>query len=340
MAGTHISPTATIDSVSTVVANKLADDSKQFIGMKVAPVALMDVAAGKYPYFGRDEYKVDSEDKDFIGPRGEAQTYEDTMSLDTYDTRLRGEKYVLAEIERQKYNLIFGVEMAKKLPVLVRRRLRKHELAVATLVQDKAKYHADNQLDIDALANRRWDETAGTPLQDIDHSIGEVEKITGVAPNTILFPRGVWSTFRYHADVIKAIHGAYGGPIGRQELTSIFPELETVLVGRGTYDSAKKGATRVPVRMWNGKNCILLHVGMGDESVPTAVRTFVWKIEGGADVGSGMFVTTDRIPGVGGGLGAQVGEVDWAYDVKLVGKDVPGDSGLLIAGFCLVGVIG
>lgn len=332
MAGVHI--TGTIDYVNTEVANRLANDAANFIGMKAAPIGFVEEISGTYPFFGREEYKLADDDADAIGRRGTAPIYEETGKLDTYRTMLRGERYVVTRLEQQgKLSKLFKVQLAAKIPTLVDRRLRKHELQAATLIQAEANYAAGNQL----AAVKTWDDAASTPLPEIENAIDVVEKVTGVAPNTIIFPRRLWKHFRFHASVITAIKGVAGGPLTRRDVTEVFPELTSVYIGKGNYDSAEKGKARVPVRMWNSRHCILLHVADNNSvEMPSAFRTLVYRPEEiGAQYENGMYVRTYENAEIGGG--ADIGEVNWHYALVKTGKDATeAETGLVIAGFVII----
>jgi len=332
-AGVH--GTVQVDRLLTTLSVSLADDSKNFIGPLVAPTVLMDNPGGPYPFFGREEFKLGADD-DYVADRGEAKTYEPSMSTDTYTTKGHAEKVILTVAEQRRAQKPFEVLITPRLAEVVRRQKRRHEIKVATLLQTAGNYHANNQIDIDALANRRWDETAATPLVDIETAIAQIELSIGEPPTHMIMPRLVYNAFRNVAAVRAAIKGDKGGAIDKPAIADYFG-LKAVLVGGGAVDSAKKGQAAVRGRIWNGKHCMLIYVTESPgRKVATTAYTFVWNaIEGAQD---GRVVTRWFEPNLGP-LGADVARVANYHDVKAVGVDAPA-TGKIISGYHIGKVIG
>lgn len=323
------------DGLLTNLSVALADQTPNLIGRRVAPLVLMDKDSGPYPFFGRDEFKVTGEDDDLIGDLGEAKTYEPSMTKDTYTTEAHAEKVVISVAQQHKSQTPFEVAIAPRLAEVVRRQLMRHEIKVSALLQAPGNFAADNQVDITASPNRQWDESAPTPLIDIETGIAQVELSIGRPPTHLILPRLVYNQFRSIPAVRDAIKGDGGGAISREDIARYFG-LEEVLVGGGVYDSAKKGQAASRTRIWGLKHATLLYVTPSPEpKTATTAYTFVWNPpEGGVD---GRIVTQWFMPELGT-MGANAARAAWYHDVKAVGVDSP-SGGLIISGYLIKNLI-
>jgi hypothetical protein len=229
----------------------------------------------------------------------------------------------------------FEVAIEPELAMVVRRQLMRHELKVSTLLQTAANYHASNQENITANANRQWDESAPTPLVDIDNGIARIELCIGMPPTDMVMPRTVWNYFKNIAAVQLAIKGYTGGAITPAEVAAHFG-LKRLHIAGGVYDSAKKGQAEVRTRIWSGKNVALLYVTDNPgPKTPTTAATFYWNPPEGGE--NGRVVTRWFDPTLGT-MGADAARAAWWIDVKAVGVDSP-TLGKIISGYLMDNVI-
>ena len=324
-----------VDGLLTKLSIRLADQTPNLIGRKVAPIVMMDMQSGPYPFFGRDEFKVTGADDDLVGMLGEPKVYEPSMTHDTYSCLGHAEMCMLANEQIRRAQPEFEVAIEPELEAIIRRQLMRHEIKVATLLQTAANYHASNQENITANANRQWDESAPTPLVDIDNGITRVELCIGMPPTDMIMPRPVWNVFKNLAAVQLAIKGYTGGALTPEMVASHFG-LQRLHVAGGVYDSAKKGQTETRTRIWSGKNVSLLYVAPNPapRSCNTAY-TFCWNPPEGGEMG--RVVTRWDEPSLGT-MGAVAAKAAWWNDVKAVGVDSP-TLGKIISGYLMDNVI-
>ena len=324
-----------VDGLLTKLSIRLADQTPNLIGRRVAPVVPMDVQSGPYPFFGREEFKVTGADDDLVGMLGEPNVFEPSMTHDTYSCLGHAEMCMLAVEQQRRAQPQFEVAIEPELAAIVRRQLMRHEIKVATLLQTPANFHASNQIDIDNLANRRWDEANQTALVDIDTAIDRVELCIGMPPTDMIMPRAIWNVFKNLSAVSLAIKGYTGGAITPAEVAAHFG-LERLHIAGGVYDAALKGQAESRTRIWSGKHTTLLYVTPNPApKTPNTAYTFVWNPPEGGEMG--RVVTRWFIPELGT-MGADAAKAAWWNDVKATGVDSP-SLGKIISGYLIKNLI-
>ncbi len=131
------------------------------------------------------------------------------------------------------------------------------EKRCADLVFAAATYASGYKVQL--AGNDQWNEyaqTASDPIEDVELAI----ETPLIRPNTLVFGQSPWSYFSRHPKVVKAINGTDGdsGKVRRQQIADLF-EVERVLVGRGRFNTAKKGQTASLSRVW-GNHFAALHI--------------------------------------------------------------------------------
>lgn len=303
-----------------------SDFDRQYIGMEVCPVVRETERSAKYPIFGRDEFKYAADD-DLLSAEGESKLYAPSMSADAYFCDIHSEEIRISEYDRMGADEPFAVDVARRVPEIVRRMRRRHELAVATLLTTAGSYAAANQ----KTANPKWDAANATPLKDIEDWMEAMALACGVLPDTVVFPVACWNVFHNLSDVRTAIKGDRGGDVRREDVQEYFG-LKRVLIGRGIRDTGKKGQAASMTRLWAGKAIQMLYVGSPPQTKETAstAKTFTWnprELKGVVQQGMTVGVIPDRLRG--GNPGMRIGRVDWSYAVKATGVDA---AGKIIAG--------
>jgi len=312
-----------------------SDFEGQLLGPKVAPLVTVDEQSGRYPVFGMEEFKY-ADDDDLLSDEGEARIYAPSMSADSYNCDLHAEQIIVSEYKRARSDRAFEVDAARRLPEVIRRMRWRHELKVASLLTTAGNYATNNKLDLDSLANRRWDESAPTPIEDIENAMDVMQLQCGVFPDTLIFPLAAWRKWKNLSDVRDAIKGDRGGAIVRQDVADHFG-FRNVFIGAGLRDTAKKGQSRSMARLWGTKNVVLLYAGSGESNLqtPATAKTFVFNPPEIPTAQLGMVVGIERIPKRGGVPGSMSAEADWFYTVKATGVA----GGKIIAGYLIYNVI-
>lgn len=324
----------TVDAMlSNMAVSFLESDFEgTLIGGRMAPLVNVGLKSAFYPVHGLEELKV-AANEDLISTEGESKLYNPKESKDAYKCETHSEKIEIAEYDRLAAHAAFNIDAAKRIPDLVRRMRRRHEIIVATLFGTTGNYNAANYDTPDTL----WDAEGADPVQDIEAAQDALNLACGQNADTIVFPLAVWRKFKNLAAVRNAIKGDNGGAINEADVAKFF-NIPNVLVPKAIYDTTKKGQTKVLARTWGTKDVILAYCGPKglDKDSASSAKTFCWLPEGIGAGALGMLVGLRTDNSRGGVLGVKEGKVDWSYAVAPTGVD---EAGKLVSAFKLTGVI-
>lgn len=151
------------------------------------------------------------------------------------------------------------------------------EIRTANLVFNAANYSGANQSTL--VAGSQWsDPLNSNPLNAILQALD----IPLVRPNQMVIGQQSWTMLRQHPKIIQAIgkSAQLGGNASLAEVAALL-ELDRILVGRGFYNTAKKGQAPVYTRAW-GKHCALLHVD--SLAAQLGQPTFGWTAQFGTRI--------------------------------------------------------
>lgn len=129
------------------------------------------------------------------------------------------------------------------------------EVRVSNLVFNTASYSAANQAVLSGTS--QWSDFVNSnPLNAI---LGALD-IPLVRPNMVVLGQQAVTQLRQHPKIVQAI-GRSAQTAGNASLQQIADLLDVsqVVIGRGFYNTARKGQTPTYVRAW-GKHCALLHI--------------------------------------------------------------------------------
>lgn len=174
------------------------------------------------------------------------------------------------------------------------------EKRCADLVFNTASYNAANR---EALSGTGQfsDYTNSNP---VDKLLRVMDGLI-MRPNIVIFGNSVWTTVRQHPRVVSSILGNSGqqGVIDKEQLASKL-EVDKILVGKGWYNSAKKGQTVSMSRMWGNFIALIYQDAMADtrgrvtfgftakwgSNIAGSVPDKSIGLKGGQLVRSGMYV--------------------------------------------------
>lgn len=128
------------------------------------------------------------------------------------------------------------------------------EQRVASLVFNNASFPTENKATLSGTA--QWnDQTNSNPL----NAISDALDVPIMRPNIAVFGQQTWTVLRRHPKLVQAVMGtAQGaGMITRQQFADLF-ELQSVYVGQGYINTAKKGQAIALGRVW-GKHAAFLY---------------------------------------------------------------------------------
>ncbi len=127
----------------------------------------------------------------------------------------------------------------------------------------------------------KWSDYASSdPIGDIEDYIQTVKLLIGRKPNTLAMGEIVWRRLKHHPDFLDRIkYGASPGnpALFTKEMFATWLEIDRVMVGQGTYNSASEGQDAVMADIW-GDDALLCYVPSGPSLLtPAAGYTFVWQ---------------------------------------------------------------
>jgi hypothetical protein len=176
------------------------------------------------------------------------------------------------------------------------------EKRVSDLVFAAATYPAGNKATLSGTS--QWsDYTNSDPLSAM---LAAMDGML-IRPNTLVLSQSVWSKLRQHPKMIAALYPSGGNAsvggifAGQQNLAQLL-EVDSVIIGRGWYNSAKPGQTPTMTRLW-GKHAAMLY--LNPQAGPTNGITFGFTATWGTRVAGQM---PEPKVGLRGGTRVRTGE--------------------------------
>lgn len=171
---------------------------------------------------------------------------------------------------------------------------------------------------------KKWSASGSKPVKDVDTWMNDVETQTGMRPNRLVLSPDVMTALKDNDDIKSRIQYTERGIITPDILASLF-EVEKVLVARGTYNAAAKGATTAMTRMASGQVLLAYAAERPSTENPSAGYIFAWKGRyGNSKLGSRIKkfrmenLNSDRI------------EAELSVDSKLVASDLAVYAGAVV----------
>ena len=126
----------------------------------------------------------------------------------------------------------------------------------------------------------KWSDYAtSTPLVDVSAWVDSIEAGIGREPNRLVMGKQVWTSLKWHPDLIDTIKYTQRAQMSLELAASLF-EIENILIGRAIYTTSPEGTAEASVtysRIW-GKNALLIYVpSVPSLRTPAAGYTFTWR---------------------------------------------------------------
>lgn len=126
----------------------------------------------------------------------------------------------------------------------------------------------------------RWNDYASSaPLVDVSSWMDLIEGSIGREPNRLVMGKQVWTTLKWHPDLIDTIKYTQRAQMSL-EIAAALLEVDRILVGRAIYTASPEGTAESSVtysRIW-GKHALLLYVpNTPSLRTPAAGYTFTWQ---------------------------------------------------------------
>jgi hypothetical protein len=253
------------------VALEFFDDQNTFIGMEVLPEFPVGRQTGQYPVIPAEALANIPETK--RKPRG-AYTRDDfEFEMDNYACEENGFEEPIDDVEVKLYSHYFDVEtMAAQVALGVVK--RRQEKRVADMIFNASNFTAHG-------VTHEWDDaTNAVPIKDVNAGKLAIEEAVGIEPNTLIISRSTFLDLGLNAQIIDRIKYTHPevvkGELSRALLAEAFG-LDQVLVGKGLYNSAKKGQTASMARLWDNEYAMLCVTNSDNNiKIPCIGRTFRW----------------------------------------------------------------
>lgn len=172
------------------------------------------------------------------------------------------------------------------------------EKRVADLVFNAANYAAGNKVTLSGTG--QWSDFVNSdPVSAILAALDSCI----MRPNVLAIGRAAWTKLSTHPKICKAVFGQNtdAGVASRQQVAALF-ELDDVLVGESWINTAKKGQTATPVRVW-GKHAVFAYRNKNADTQRGA--TYGLTAQWGGRVAGSEY---DKNIGLRGGQIVRVGE--------------------------------
>lgn len=185
------------------------------------------------------------------------------------------------------------------------------EKRVADIIFNASTYPTGNKVQLSGTS--QWGGSADNP---IDNLLTAIETCF-LRANTLVFGQEAWAKFRQLPEILDAVkstsryQGSPGGLATASEIAALF-EVDTVLIGRARYNTAKEGQTASYSRLW-GKHCAALHVAKNP-----GIKTITF----GATFVETLRQTQRDFDPKRGVKGAHFIKVSWNSDEKVLASDL------------------
>lgn len=140
-----------------------------------------------------------------------------------------------------------------------------------------------------------WDQTAATPVDDVDLWKRNLRLLTGFEPNTMVIPEPIWLALRKNAQVIARVTpGFYGAgqavpmQVSLDQIKTLFG-IANIIIPKGVYNTAAEGATTAYADIWGRTTMWLGYVASNASAEdPSAGYNFTWTGNTTAGLPAGM----------------------------------------------------
>jgi hypothetical protein len=229
---------------STILTNlSIAYANNKFIGTQLMPVISVPQLAGSwYTYSKRNGL---SGPDDALGARSKANEITTNVSLDTYACVGYGLEDFISELDLQILDeplgdladLVVGVNNVLDL---------KEEMRIATVLTTAGNFPGQTA----ALAGGdRWDTATSDPVGDINAAIDALWQGDGTTKLIAYSGPEVFRALQSNVGILDHFPTA-NGAVTKEQVMSLFPEIDEYLVGRARKDTANEGQAAVYANVW------------------------------------------------------------------------------------------
>lgn len=243
-----------------------------YVAEQVAPLVPVMNQSNKYYIFNKADDFTDT--AEYRAPGTASSRHGFRVSTDTYMCEEIADSTVLEDEVRDNADSVLRIETAKT-NFVTNKVLLKLERLVASLCTTTTNWANSS------TPSNLWDDYVNSdPITDIENAIDTVENGTGVKVNKMIISHDVWKKLKHHPQILARKPNDSFRVARLDDLKAIF-DVEEILVGNSSYNTANQGQTASFSRIWS-KDVWLGHVSMSPAlEEPSALYTFVWGRDGG-----------------------------------------------------------
>lgn len=302
----------------TNVSVAYIQDQTEFIASRVFPPVPVDHQYGQYYKYNKgDWFRTVAEKR---APRTESAGSGWNVTTDTYAADVNAIHVDVSDQDRANQDRpIFDLD--RDATVFVTRDiLLRREKDWVTEYFGTGKWTQTDQTGVAAApaANQflQWNQSASTPIEDIETERILMAKTTGLKPNVLVLGPEVYSTLKNHSQFLERIKYTERGIVTNELMAALF-DVDEVLVPMLVENTAQEGGTDA-FSFVHGKSALLAHrASRPGVMTPSAGYSFEWTgYIGAAERGTRIKkfrmepIAADRV------------EAESAYDFKLVSADL------------------
>ena len=274
-----MNPTSTDVHVDAALSDlSISYGAQQYVWDQMFPVVPVDKQSDKYYIwnaadFRRDEGAAVMRAPSALANRGGQRLSTDSYYCDNYawgkPTPKETSRNADAALRQQQKATAYCTEVVN----------RRIEMQQVTDCFATSKWGTDvtaGSLDYSSNTVVSWATTATSdPIGNVRHYADEIQKATGLRPNSIMLSRTVLSIILDHPDFIDRLTDQKDRIVQLANIAALF-EVDRVVVGQASYNSAAEGATAT--NAWvHGDNALLYYVPSSPGiDVPSAGYTMQW----------------------------------------------------------------
>ena len=266
-------PTTNSVHVDQVLSNiSIKYKNHMYIAENVAPLVPVTNQSDKYYIFNKADDFTDT--AEYRAPGTASTRHGFRVSTTPYMCEEIADATVLEDETRDNADSVLRIETAKT-NFVTNKVLLKLERIVETLCMTTTNW--DNS----STPSNLWDDYVNSdPITDIETAIDTVEDGTGAKVNKMIISNDVWKILKHHPQILARKPNDSFRVARLEDLKAIF-EIDDIMIGRASYNTANQGQTASFSRIWSG-DVWLGHVTNSPAiEEPSAIYTFVWGRDGG-----------------------------------------------------------
>lgn len=262
-------------------------DQQGFIASKLFPVLDVTLAADTFGKIPLEQLLIEPELK--RAPKAAYSRSDMTFTTDSYTTQEYGLEGVVDDNQAKKYRHYFDAEMAVRNRT-VHTVMKAMEKRVAALTFNTTTYTGASKF---LSVSTEWSTAStATPINDVEFGVRKIRANTGLWANALVISKTVYRNLRLCTQIIDRIASAGAGQATKASditpalLAQVF-DLDYVLVGGGTKNTAAEGQTATPGDIWDDEYAFVCRIAeSNDIEEPCLGRTFHWTDDGSQVLGT------------------------------------------------------